>query len=285
MENRNGTVSIRDHGYGLLVKRYDHEIRTLRHNHDFYELVLVEMGFSMHRMGEELSLLIPGDIIILPPGMDHEYWKSVNNAVYNCLFYPEVLGEDLITLNKLPFLNRIFSSSERPSCYKAHLGADIRFEVLGLLKIMENECGRKPTGWEIRSKAMLTNLMVLLSRAWSEDSAYISDTNPVKYMCSTGIMHIMELSPQDKTSIEEIARAAGYSTEYFSRVFKKMTGMSPLAYLKMVRIAEASEKLLGSDLPIARVAESAGFMDVNYFSRLFKKETGKKPTEFRKLSR
>ena len=285
MELIGGYYTLRKQKAYISVKRYGHEERTKSHYHDFFEFVFVDRGFSMHRVGEETSLLLPGDIFYIRPGVSHEYWKSVNNCVYNCLFYPELFGEDLIELKKLPLLDKVFGENTPEYWNKMHLKPYDKLSIIGLLKKLEYETGEKPQGWEIRSKALLTDFMVSLSRVWCSCEAASADIKSGPAGTALGVVEIIEASVKNRMSVDDMARAAGYSPEYFSRTFRKLTGLSPSAYLISMRIAAAAEMLLSSDLPVSRIAEAAGFEDVNYFSRLFKKETGKKPSEFRSMSK
>lgn len=281
MKDKDGSMSLKDEDYGLLVMRIGHEYKTARHNHDFFEIVIVEQGFSMHRVEEDMSLLIPGDIIILSPGIRHEYWKSVNNVVYNCLVYPETLGEDIQELKKLPLFDALFAIPNACPYIKTNLKLDIRFEAFSVLKKMVLECEKKPLGWKVRLKALFVVFMVFLSRTWSENENLCQDEKVNTYMPTNGMIGAMELSASNKTNISEIACSVGYSPEHFSRSFKKMTGLSPSSYIITKKIAAAAERLLESNVSITKAAELSGFTDLNYFSRRFKKETGKTPSEFR----
>ena len=44
-------------------------------------------------------------------------------------------------------------------------------------------------------------------------------------------------------SVEVIARECGYSSYYFSRIFKELVGMNPVEYIKQIRIREAKRRL------------------------------------------
>ena len=48
-----------------------------------------------------------------------------------------------------------------------------------------------------------------------------------------------------------------------------------------VRMENAKELLLDSDMSILEVSSAVGIDDQNYFSRIFKKHCGMSPTEFR----
>jgi AraC family L-rhamnose operon transcriptional activator RhaR len=282
MEINNGYYTLRDENFGLSVINIKHEERIGRHSHEFIEFAFVSQGFAMHKADNSICLLLPGDVFYILPGISHQYWKSCNNTVYNCLFYPEVLGEDLIKLQSLPMLDTVLNTDSSNTPWgKIHLKPKSRYEILSLLKKMEYETGSSPPGWNIRAKALLTDFLVSLSRIWLSDEKTPEHQDYCSISTEAGIIGVLENSFHKKTNIEEIAGAAGYSADHYTRIFKKLTGLSPSAYLTSMRIAAAAEKLLDPETSVSKAAEAVGFHDLNYFSRLFKKETGKTPTQFR----
>ena len=60
------------------------------------------------------------------------------------------------------------------------------------------------------------------------------------------------------------------------------TGKTPHEYLLSCRIGAAKRLLWDTEVPIAEVAERAGFGTQQYFGRVFKKATGKTPGAYRK---
>ncbi|NMB32668.1 MAG: helix-turn-helix domain-containing protein [Clostridium sp.] len=82
-------------------------------------------------------------------------------------------------------------------------------------------------------------------------------------------------------TLEDVSNHIYISPYYFSRGFKKFTGMNFIEYLTNVRLREAKKLLLTTDLSIGQVGKSVGYNDPNYFGRVFKKAEGLPPSKFR----
>jgi AraC-like DNA-binding protein len=76
---------------------------------------------------------------------------------------------------------------------------------------------------------------------------------------------------------------ADMSPSHFSRIFRKVVGMSYQEYVNSMRITEAKELLRTSPRSIAEIAVYLGFADTTGFGRIFKKLTGHAPSAYRSL--
>ena len=83
--------------------------------------------------------------------------------------------------------------------------------------------------------------------------------------------------------LDAAAREAGMSPAHFSRMFKKVMGMSYQDYLNGRRITKAKYLLRTSAQNVTEIAISLGFADPTGFGRIFKKLTGHTPSFFRSL--
>jgi len=81
--------------------------------------------------------------------------------------------------------------------------------------------------------------------------------------------------------LEEIAAAAYLSTFHFARLFKKLTGSSPHAYLAALRTAHAQTLLAETDLSITQLSARVGYSSPSHFTKAFREATGLTPRAFR----
>lgn len=95
---------------------------------------------------------------------------------------------------------------------------------------------------------------------------------------------LMEANFPAKLSREEMARAAGLSVSYFSKLFTQCIGLSPHQYLVLCRLRHAKRLLatLEENLSIVDVAAEAGFADQAHFCRHFRRAYGMSPLTFRR---
>ena len=95
-------------------------------------------------------------------------------------------------------------------------------------------------------------------------------------------VELMHAHMHRELSLEEIASAAHLSPFHFSRLFKKLTGATPHAYLASLRAARARDLLAETDLSVTEVGARVGYMSSSHFSKAFRQSTGISPRAYRK---
>ena len=81
--------------------------------------------------------------------------------------------------------------------------------------------------------------------------------------------------------IDDISNEIGMSRSVLYNKVKATTGMTPVDFVRHIRIKKACEMLRKTDDTLSSIAFAVGFTDPKYFSKVFKKETGIVPTEYR----
>ena len=83
--------------------------------------------------------------------------------------------------------------------------------------------------------------------------------------------------------VEELAAEAGLSGVHFRNEFKRYFGVTPLAYLKRVRLEQAKQLLTSGYYTVTEAAAACGFDSVSYFSQEFRRMTGQSPRDYGNL--
>ncbi|MCX4352931.1 MAG: AraC family transcriptional regulator [Lachnospiraceae bacterium] len=83
----------------------------------------------------------------------------------------------------------------------------------------------------------------------------------------------MELYPENKFSIEEMAKNAFISKYHFIRTFKAETGLTPHQFQLQNRIRKV-KRLMHESKTMTEVALTTGFCDQSHFIKQFEKQVG-----------
>jgi AraC family transcriptional regulator of arabinose operon len=82
--------------------------------------------------------------------------------------------------------------------------------------------------------------------------------------------------------LPHLARTAGLSVAHYSALFRKLTDMSPVRFLRHLKMQRACELLDTTDRPVAALAKEVGYRDALHFSRVFRQIVGRPPTVYRR---
>ncbi len=87
----------------------------------------------------------------------------------------------------------------------------------------------------------------------------------------------------DRITIDDMARTAMFSKFHFTRLFQRITGVSPGRFLSAVRLQEAKKLLLSTALSVTEISHRVGYSSVGTFSSRFKSSVGLAPSAYREL--
>ena len=82
-------------------------------------------------------------------------------------------------------------------------------------------------------------------------------------------------------TVEDLARAAGYSRAHFSQQVRRAFGESPHAYLLTRRLERAAALLRTTDYSVADICVAVGLQSIGSFTTSFVRMHGRTPTEYR----
>lgn len=238
-----------------------------KHTHDGYVVGVIERGAEAFECRGSLCVAPVGSIVVVNPGEVHNgYSYGVNGWSYRT-FYPSI-GLVRKIAGELNGGRGAYPVFRTPVIEDAKLA--------GLLKNLHITLEDSASALE--RETLFTETMSLFINRHSSTGATIPEPSnePVSVARAK---EYMESCYSENITLEQLSNLTGLNPFYFSRVFKKTTGLPPHAYLTQVRIKRAKLFLLKGE-SIADTALLAGFVDQSHFTRHFKRFTGVTPGQF-----
>lgn len=127
------------------------------------------------------------------------------------------------------------------------------------------------------NQELILQLVSCLSSYKDMYTASLAETND-PYI--DGFKRQLELFPESKLSVEEMAQAAWISKYYFIRRFKQTVGLTPHQFQIQNRIRKA-QRLIGKADTMTEVALTTGFCDQSHFIKQFEKLVGLTPSTYK----
>ncbi|MGI6136055.1 MAG: helix-turn-helix domain-containing protein, partial [Petrimonas mucosa] len=81
-------------------------------------------------------------------------------------------------------------------------------------------------------------------------------------------------------NVNRLSELSGINSKQIYRKTKQLTGMSPVEYIKSIRMKKAAMLLRQKKFTVAEVMYMVGYSNHSYFSKCFQAEFGKTPRQF-----
>ena len=101
-------------------------------------------------------------------------------------------------------------------------------------------------------------------------------------LITKALNYIKSENKKSDITIDDVATHAGFSTDYFNRIFFAHTGFNIMEYVRFSRLKKAAKLLRVTNNDILDIALDCGYEAHESFSRAFKNQYGMSPSEYRK---
>lgn len=237
------------------------------HWHVESELIFVLQGKLHLSVEGETVTLTQGESVFLSAGLMHGGIPA--ECVYECLVFDfeRFFQDSIICRDRFAAM---FGQSLQIQRYFAG-GSDAAKLIDSIFAAMETE----QSGYEFTTTGLLWQFagLVLHQKLYISRTAAITRSAKRAEQIKKALRYIHENYMKNVT-LEQLAAEAEMAPKYFCRVFREITGRTPIDYLNYYRIECAGELLCASQESVTEVALSCGFDDLSYFVRLFKKYKG-----------
>lgn len=98
-------------------------------------------------------------------------------------------------------------------------------------------------------------------------------------------LYLEENLTDPQLSVEELSRQVGMSRSTLYSKILELTGLTPVEYIRSVKLDKAAVLLEKSDMNVAQIAYSVGFATPKYFTKSFKAKFNMLPSEYKNRMR
>lgn len=214
----------------------------------------------------------PGDILFIWPGEPHEVTSNNCRSLIGFQF-PMSLFNEISDFG--PYLNLIRNLRHVKASENPELSQNLGVYMNHIYDIQNGE-SLFPT---VEKIICLYEMFMELGKQVHKQVSPMTDKalEKIDIACT----YIRDNCDKD-ISLDTVASHIGFSTCYFSRLFKQTTHFSFVDYLNLQRVRVAQQLLIDSDLNVTEVSYRAGFKSISSFNRVFRQCRGCSPTEYRK---
>ena len=244
------------------------------HEHDYSEIMYVVSGSGIHSIGENEYSFVSGSLFFIPSGVGHMISFDQETEYYDILMTDETVES----------MSDIYEKKDRVPTIKpeivANCTASAYSKMCEICSMAYNEYEGGFFGCSDILLAQIRIMYVFLLRYAGEIE--LKQTTPNKRLAMPQILDYVNIHYKEPIKMYEISQAYGYSSNYFSKLFKKSFGISFYEYIHKKRIASAKEYLKICDNSIDEICRAVGYSNNNEFYKKFKEYTGMTPSKYRK---
>ena len=210
------------------IRNYE-TVRTIEeHSHQCFELVYYIKGSGNVFAEDKKYSFNAGKVMLILPREKH---KEIQKEMTNMIAIGFTTDSEFIP-NK-----SVMVSDEKSTLFD--MFQKIRYEFKNKYMYYE-ECIENSIG----------NILIEITRIVSQ-----SNSKPEKSKLDPYINYLKEYHSH-KISIKDIAKEAGYSSDYFSLLFKEQTGFTPKEFIQNERFEHAKRLLEETNLKLDTISEA-----------------------------
>jgi len=224
------------------------------HTHWFHELIVVERGCIRVEVAGSQYDAHPGSVLLYQAGTAHEEWAE---------------GGLPLTTRRVAFCWDGFDQNEpvvRP---------DGRGRVGTMAAWLADERKSSYADSIGYRQSLLQMLLVEFVRLKTHQPHAMVDL----------IRNYIRTHLEETFALEDLADQAGMSKFHFARLYKSLTGHSPMEDARLIRIDEAQRLILTTSMTLCEIAPRVGICDAHHLSRLMKTHIGCGIRELRQAGR
>lgn len=251
---------------------YEKDVPLHCHN-DFFEIYFFLSGDLRYLMESTAYKMVPGTVLLIPPGTFHQPVFLSKDAPYTRMFL-WLSRSYLMRLSSRD--TNLCSCFEEPGYKKiARMDPDDMQRIQSAFLKLTRLKGSGVWGADLLANSIITDILLTVHGVCQERRFDPADIHQDTFL-SLVTAYISDNIEEIQT-LDQVAEHFYINKAYLSRQFTKKLGVSAYQYIIKKRMAYAYQ-LLQEGHPLSAICTSAGYKDYPTFYKAFRKEYGNSPT-------
>lgn len=239
------------------------------HWHDRMEILVIHSGSLIVHSSDLTEEAVVGEVVIFPPCSPHSGISGKDGVSYDAIMF------DISKFYNLTGISNKYLTPLHEQKFMLDTKTADPETVESAGKILE----LYKSNDEISALLIVGEIYRLVGLILKNNLSGIQNATPDSGRFKEVLDFIGTHFCEDISSAG-LSLRFGYDETYFCRRFKAVTGLSPMIYIRILRLEKAKKMIKAGMLSLGEIASECGFSDPGYFSRCFKRHFGITPAEY-----
>lgn len=267
----------------VFIIRHPRYTRPAPHTHNYFEIDYVASGSCKFIFEKETHTLREGELCIIAPSSEHDLIIEDDSTIFCIMLRKSTFDTTFFSLmsrkDLLSYFFRTILQDDSHSNYLLFFSENNKW----LKTIIHNAMGESYKNDGYSNACCISWINLLFSNLLRNYSKTLQFYNYQMGSDFSLVLQYIQHNYQTLT-LSTLANLFHYSEPHLCTLIKQNTGHNFTELIKRLRLADAIDYLLNTNLKIGEIAEKVGYNSADHFSRVFRTEYQMSPQEYRKTN-
>lgn len=268
----------------VFIIRHPRYTRPQNHTHNYFEINYVAQGTCQFTFEKTKRIMKEGELCIIAPSSEHDILLDDDSTIFSIMirkstfdttFFSLLSGKDLLSY----FFRTILQDDSHANYLLFFATANqsikqILHNLMGESYYMDSYSNNSCINW-------INLLFTSLLRNYSKTIQFYD------YKMGSDFSLVLQYIQHNHQTLtlSSLAEFFHYSEPYLSTLIKQNTGYTFTELIKRLRMADAVDYLVNTNLKVSDIAEQIGYHSADHFSRVFRSTYKISPQEYKKRNK
>ncbi|WP_310604854.1 AraC family transcriptional regulator [Anaerosporobacter sp.] len=265
----------------VFVIRHPRYTRPQTHMHNYFEVDFVARGECSFTFEQNTRTLREGEVCIIAPSSEHDLTIVDDSTIITIMIRKSTFDTTFFSLlsqkDLLSYFFRTILQGDNHANYLLFFTSDNQW-IKKILHNLFQECSNQDSYSNNCCINWVNLFFSTLLRNYSQTIQFYNYQMGADFSL---ILQYIQYNYQT-LSLSTLAEIFHYSEPHLSTLIKQNTGFTFTELIKRLRLSDAVDYLINTDMKISEIAEQIGYNSADHFSRVFRSSYQMSPLEYRK---